>query len=146
MSGSERDWGTTEGMAEMMWHRRETRRKRRKQTSACNQREAPVYSTGHAIRHSEKGITKEPRFLLPKAMRVKEHLCARDATINQREPVWPAGFCNFNVFSGEKEGEIRVYVHPVRKRPVEQAEESRDASARWHLLKASGGLEIVNFS
>jgi hypothetical protein len=25
-----RDWGTTEGMAEMMWHRRETRRKTEK--------------------------------------------------------------------------------------------------------------------
>ena len=36
LSGSERDRGTTEGMAEILWHRREIRRQQRKQTSACS--------------------------------------------------------------------------------------------------------------
>jgi hypothetical protein len=32
LSGSVRGWGTTAGMAKILWHRRETRRKLRKQT------------------------------------------------------------------------------------------------------------------
>jgi hypothetical protein len=32
-------------MAEILWHRRETRRKQRKQTLACSHGRSPVYST-----------------------------------------------------------------------------------------------------
>ena len=36
--------GTTEGMVEIMWHRRETRRKLRRQSSTYSHPENPVYS------------------------------------------------------------------------------------------------------
>ena len=36
--------GTTEGMVEIMWHRRETRRKPRRQSSTYSHPENPVYS------------------------------------------------------------------------------------------------------
>jgi hypothetical protein len=40
-----RDRGTTEGMAEILWHRRETRRQTEKTNFSLEPREAPVYST-----------------------------------------------------------------------------------------------------
>ena len=40
-----RDRGTTEGTAEMMWHRRETRRQTEKTNFSLQPWKAPVYST-----------------------------------------------------------------------------------------------------
>jgi hypothetical protein len=45
LSGSVRGRGTTEGMAEILWHRRETRRQTEKTNVSLKPREAPVYST-----------------------------------------------------------------------------------------------------
>ncbi len=40
-----RDRGTTEGMVEILWHRRETRRQTEKTNFSLEPRKAPVYST-----------------------------------------------------------------------------------------------------
>jgi len=45
LSGSERGRGTTEGMAEILWHRRETRRQTEKTNVSLRPWEAAVYST-----------------------------------------------------------------------------------------------------
>jgi hypothetical protein len=45
LSGSVRGRGTTEGMAEIWWHRRETRRQTEKTNVSLKPQETPVYST-----------------------------------------------------------------------------------------------------
>ncbi len=47
-----RDRGTTKGMAEILWHRRETRRQTEKTNFSLEPREAPVYSTIEGFKDS----------------------------------------------------------------------------------------------
>jgi len=44
LSGSERDWGATWTMGEILWHRWETRRQTEKTNLTLTSGESPVYS------------------------------------------------------------------------------------------------------
>jgi putative transposase len=78
----------------------------------------------------------------------EEHLPAYAAAIDLREPIWQAGFYDFNVFSFDKAREKLEYMHnnPVRKGLVTRAQEWSYGSARWYLLKRSVGIEIAALS
>jgi putative transposase len=78
----------------------------------------------------------------------KGHLPAYAAAIDLKEPIWQAGFYDFNVFSVDKAREKLEYMHnnPVRKGLVANAGEWIYGSARWYLLKRSVGIEIVALS
>ena len=79
---------------------------------------------------------------------LEEHLPAYAAAMDLREPIWQAGFYDFNVFSIDKAREKLEYMHnnPVRKGLVANAGEWSFGSARWYLLQRSVGIEIVALS
>lgn len=76
---------------------------------------------------------------------IRELLPAYAAAIDLEEPIWQAGFHNFDVFSDEKVREKIEYMHgnPVRKGLVARVEDWKYGSARWYLLKRSVGVEIT---
>jgi putative transposase len=77
-----------------------------------------------------------------------EHLPAYMEAMDLKEPIWQAGFYDFNVFSLDKAREKLEYMHnnPVRKGLVVTAGEWRFGSASWYLLKRLVGVEIVALS
>ena len=54
LSGSERGWGATWTMGEILWHRRETRRQTEKTNLTLTSGESPVYSKKPTVR-DERG-------------------------------------------------------------------------------------------
>jgi putative transposase len=78
---------------------------------------------------------------------LKAHLPAYAAAMDLKEPIWQAGFYDFNVFSTGKAREKLEYMHsnPVKMELVACAGEWRYGSARWYLLKRAVGIEIVAF-
>ncbi len=77
-----------------------------------------------------------------------EHLSGYAATFNPEEPIWQAGYYDFNVFSDDKAREKLEYMHgnPVKKGLVARADEWKHGSARWYLLKRSVGVEVTAIS
>lgn len=75
----------------------------------------------------------------------EEHLPAYAAAIDLREPIWQAGFYDFNVFSPKKAREKLEYMHnnPVRKGLAANAREWTYGSAKWYLLQRTVGVEIL---
>ena len=79
---------------------------------------------------------------------LEEHLPAYVAAIDLKEPIWQAGFYDFNVFAVDKAREKLEYMHnnPVRKGLVANAVEWCYGSARWYFCYRSVGIEIVSLS
>jgi putative transposase len=76
---------------------------------------------------------------------LKERFPNSSVTKDSREPVWQAGFYDFNVFSAVKAREKLEYMHnnPVRKGLVVNTADWSYGSAKWYLLKRPVGIEIV---
>jgi len=76
------------------------------------------------------------------------HLPAYTAVMDLKEPIWQAGYYDFNVFSVSKAKEKLEYMHnnPVRKGLVANIWEWNFGSARWYLLQRPVGIEIVALS
>jgi putative transposase len=67
-----------------------------------------------------------------------EHFPAYAAEVGLREPIWQAGFHDFNVFGIDKVTEKLEYMHnnPARMGLVANARQWRYSSARWYLMRA----------